>query len=144
MGPLDEPLRNLLGDNTAKVLAKGLGLHTAGDLLRHYPRRYAERGELTDLSRLRAEEQVTVLAEVEQVRVRPMRNRPGTLLEVIVTDGTSKLKLTFFGRRQAWRGDQLRAGRRGLFAGKVTVFRGVRQLAHPEYQLLDDDDDATV
>ena len=31
----------------------GLGLQTVGDLLRHYPRRYAERGELTDLASLR-------------------------------------------------------------------------------------------
>jgi ATP-dependent DNA helicase RecG len=144
MTVLEEPLRTVLGDNTAKVLAKGLGLHTVGDLLRHYPRRYAERGELTDLSQLRVDEQVTVLAQVEDTKVRPMRNRPGTLLEVTVTDGKGKLKLTFFGRKQSWRGAQLRKGRRGLFAGKVTVFKGVRQLAHPEYQLLDDEDDVTT
>ena len=36
---------------TAKVLAAGSASHTVGDLLRHYPRRYAERGELTDLAR---------------------------------------------------------------------------------------------
>jgi ATP-dependent DNA helicase RecG len=144
MTMLEEPLRTALGDNTAKVLAKGLGLHTVGDLLRHYPRRYAERGELTDLSQLRVDEQVTVLAQVEDTKVRPMRNRPGTLLEVTVTDGTGRLRLTFFGRKQSWRGDQLRKGRRGLFAGKVTVFKGVRQLAHPEYQLLDDEDDVTT
>jgi len=140
--PLDEPLRHVLGDNTAKVLAKGLGLHTVGDLLRHYPRRYAERGDLTDLSHLRTGEHVTVLAEIQQVKVRPMRNRPGTLLEVVVTDGKGKLKLTFFGRRQAWRERDLPVGGRGLFAGKVTEFKGVRQLAHPEYQLLDADEAA--
>jgi len=142
MAPLEDSLRRVLGDNTARVLAKGLGLHTVGELLRHYPRRYAERGELTDLSDLRVDEQVTVLAEVEQVKVRPMRNRPGTLFEVIVTDGRGKLTLTFFGKRQAWRERELRVGRRGLFAGKVTVFKSVRQLAHPEYQLLDTDEAA--
>ena len=35
-------------------------------------RRYAERGELTDLSTLREGEQVTVMAEVVKVTVRPM------------------------------------------------------------------------
>ena len=34
---------------TAKALEEGLGLHTVGDLLRHFPRRYAVHGELTDL-----------------------------------------------------------------------------------------------
>lgn len=44
---LDEDLKKTLGPATAKVLAEHLGLHTALDLLHHYPRRYAERGELT-------------------------------------------------------------------------------------------------
>lgn len=42
---LDEPLsKKSLGPATAKVLAEALDLHTVGDLLHHYPRRYAERG----------------------------------------------------------------------------------------------------
>ena len=40
----DEPLSRSLGRQTAKALATGLDIHTVGDLLRHYPRRYAERG----------------------------------------------------------------------------------------------------
>ncbi|MGH8869868.1 MAG: ATP-dependent DNA helicase RecG [Actinomycetes bacterium] len=135
---VDEPLRALVGDRTAKVLADGLDLRTVGDLLRHYPRRYAERGELTDLSALRVDEHVTVMAEVERVREAPMRNRRGSRLEVVVTDGRGRLALTFF-NRVGYHRQQLRVGRRGLFAGKVGEFRGTRQLAHPEYLLLADD-----
>lgn len=40
----DEPLKKLLGGATAKVMADHLDLHTVGDLLHHYPRRYEERG----------------------------------------------------------------------------------------------------
>lgn len=40
----DEPLKKLLGGATAKVMAEHLDLHTVGDLLHHYPRRYEERG----------------------------------------------------------------------------------------------------
>ena len=46
MPQMSSPLRDLVGDKTAKVLEKGLGLRTCGDLLRHYPRRYVERGVL--------------------------------------------------------------------------------------------------
>ena len=122
-------------------MRKGLGLATVDDLLRHYPRRYAERGELTDLRTLTEGEQVTVLAEVRQVTVRPMRNRRGTILEAVVTDGRDSMSLTFF--NQKWREGQLRVGRRGLFAGQVSVFRGQLQLTHPEFELLPDgvDDD---
>ncbi|MFZ5851806.1 MAG: ATP-dependent DNA helicase RecG [Actinomycetota bacterium] len=131
---LDTPLARLVGGRTATALATGLDLHTAGDLLRHYPRRYAERGELTELSQLTPEEHVTVLAEVVDVTVRPMRARRGQLLEVRVGDGHATLTLTFF--NQAWRARDLVPGRRGLFAGKVGVYRGRRQLAHPDYVLF--------
>jgi ATP-dependent DNA helicase RecG len=132
---LDERLVKVLGDRTAKALEKGLGLKTVGDLMRHYPRRYAERGELTNFSSLIEGELVTVVADVAKVSVRQLRNRKGSMLEVILTDGAGFLSLTFF--NQAWRERDLAPGRRGLFAGRVTVFRGKRQLTHPDYELLD-------
>lgn len=61
---LDEPLKKSLGGRTAKVFADHLGLHTVGDLLHHYPRRYTERGELTRLADLPLDEHVTVVAQV--------------------------------------------------------------------------------
>ncbi|WP_129668721.1 ATP-dependent DNA helicase RecG [Phytoactinopolyspora endophytica] len=140
---LHRDLDAAVGDKTAKVLAKELDLHTVEDLLRYYPRRYIERGELTDLGSLHEEEQVTVLARVKTAQVREFRRggrgRPSNRLEVVVTDGSSDLQLVFF--NQDWRGRELRVGRIGMFAGKVGTFRGQRQLAHPEYQLAPDDAD---
>jgi ATP-dependent DNA helicase RecG len=131
---LRQRLGGVLGGRTADAMRKGLGLETVEDLLRHYPRRYAERGELTDLTTLAEGEQVTVLAEVRSVTVRPMRNRRGTILEAVVTDGHASMSLTFF--NQKWREGQLTVGRRGLFAGQVTRFNGKVQLTHPEFELL--------
>ncbi|MTK01945.1 ATP-dependent DNA helicase RecG [Micromonospora sp. CP22] len=138
---LDTPLKKLVGEKTAKALASHLDLHTAGDLLYHFPRRYDERGEHTDIRSLDVGEQVTVLAQVQRTAVRPMRQRRGNLLEVTVGDGSGgSLTLTFFGN-QAWRERELRPGRWGLFAGKVTEFRGRRQLNGPEYVLLGEQTD---
>jgi ATP-dependent DNA helicase RecG len=131
-----DPLRRVLGESSTKVLANALELHTVGDLLRHYPRNYAEREVLTPLNELKIDDYVTVQAEVAKVDVVPMRNRKGKMVKVVVTDGKGQLHLTFF--NQAWRAGQLRAGMRGLFAGKVGVFRGQRQLTNPQTQLLDD------
>jgi ATP-dependent DNA helicase RecG len=131
---MDAPLRKVVGDKTAKALASGLELHTVGDLLHHYPRRYAERGEHTDIASLQVGEQVTVAAQVRKVNVRPMRQRRGNLLEVTVGDGRRSLTLTFF--NQAWRERELQVGRWGLFAGKVTKFRDTLQLNSPQYQLV--------
>ena len=133
----DLPLTQLLGEKTAKALKRAFGFDTVGGLLGHYPRRYAERGELTGLDALPLDESVTIVAEVVRVNNRPMNGRKGSLLEVIITDGTGRLSLTFF--NQAWRARDLRTGARGIFAGKVTEFRGTRQLTHPDYELFDED-----
>ncbi|XRQ03820.1 ATP-dependent DNA helicase RecG [Actinomadura welshii] len=142
MANLDEPLRGVLGDKTANALKKGLDLHTVGDLLHHYPRRYAHRGELTQLSGLQDGEHVTVMAEVVKVQGRTLTRSPGYVLEITVTDGTGQLKLSFFGRKGSYRAEKdLSPGTRGLFAGKITTYRPrsgapVRQLTHPQYKVV--------
>src|SRR5215469_6733005 len=141
MAGLEESLRATLGGKAAAKLDAAFGLTTTGDLLRHYPRRYATRGELTDLGSLRDGDHVTVFAQVEKVRTRRMQTRRGQLLEVTVTDGRARLALTFFNRVGFWE-RQLTPGRHGMFAGRVSTFKGQRQLAHPEFKLLGADDAA--
>jgi ATP-dependent DNA helicase RecG len=141
MAGLDESLRDVLGGKAATKLDEAFGLRTTGDLLRHYPRRYAQRGELTDLAALRDGEHVTVFAQVARVSLRRMRQRRGQLLEVTVTDGRARLALTFFNKVQMFE-RQLTPGRHGMFAGRVSTFKGQRQLAHPEFKLLGADDAA--
>lgn len=137
MATLETRILNILGDRTAAVLEKSFGITTVNELLRHYPRRYEVRGELTDISTLIADDEVTILAQIERVSLRRANGK--NILEVIVTDGSANLSLTFF--NQAWREKELKAGRVGLFAGKVGVFKGKRQLSHPDYQLVPDGDD---
>lgn len=133
---LEDRLDKAVGGRTAKALA-GLGLATVGDLLHHYPRRYAERGQLAPVGDLRDGEHVTVVGEVVSSAHRVARS--GTAMaEVVITDGSGRLRLTFFGRAARWNADRLARGTRGLFAGTVSTFNGQRQLTHPEYVLGDD------
>src|SRR3984885_6932924 len=144
MAILEDPLPLVVGDKVAKPLESALDLKTVGDLLRHYPRRYETRGELTDLASLRDGEHVTVQAEVAKVSTRPRRGRRASIFEAPVTDGHGLLVLTFFGRtNQHWREKELTPGVHGLFTGQVSTYRGKRQLAHPGYELLGDSDDTT-
>ena len=104
---LRDSLVKPLGKRTSDTFEKVLGLRTAGDLLRHYPRRYYTRGELTPLDSLHEGDHVTVLAMVDLVSRfgPPTDHKYGTKprkwgserLEVIVTDGPGKLQLVFFG-----------------------------------------------
>ncbi len=131
-------MQGILGDRTQKALAKAFSYTTVHDLLQHYPRRYASRGELTSIAGVPLGEQVTLVAEVVSTRERPMRQKRGSVLEVVISDGTGLVTLTFF--NQAWRQKDLTPGARGMFAGKVGAYRGERQLAHPDYELFRDED----
>lgn len=139
MATLESRLVTIVGDKTAKVLHEHFEMTTVGDLLRHYPRRYVVRGELSDIESLNEGEEVTIFAKVESTKVRRIPGRKGAIVETVVTDGRAKLILTFF--NQAWRERDLREGRQGLFAGKVGLFKGKRQLAHPDYLLIPEGDD---
>ena len=131
---LESKLSSIVGDRTAKVLIEAFGIKSIGDLMRHYPRRYMVRGELSDIAELHEGDEVTILAQVHSSVNRPIRGRKGSILEVIVTDGREKLALTFF--NQSWREKELKVGSQGLFAGKVGVFNKRKQLAHPDYQMI--------
>jgi ATP-dependent DNA helicase RecG len=136
---LRDPLNRVLGKRTAQAIEDAFGLKTAGDLLRHYPRRYYTRGELTDLASLREGDHVTVVARIETARVirgyAKDGKRPLNRLEVVVTDDVARLTLMFFHREQ-YLVKVLAPHLVGMFAGTVSAFRGHRQLVHPEYEML--------
>ncbi|MGC9498709.1 ATP-dependent DNA helicase RecG [Streptomyces sp. WG7] len=143
---LQEPLKKVLGPATAKVMAEHLGLHTVGDLLHHYPRRYEERGQLTHLADLPMDEHVTVVAQVADARLHTFASSKaprgkGQRLEVTITDGSGRLQLVFFGHGVHKPHKELLPGTRAMFAGKVSVFNRRLQLAHPAYELLRGGDD---
>ncbi|MGW4925101.1 ATP-dependent DNA helicase RecG [Streptomyces parvulus] len=147
---LREPLKKVLGPATAKVMAEHLGLHTVGDLLHHYPRRYEERGQLTHLADLPMDEHVTVVAQVADARLHSFASSraprgKGQRLEVTITDGSGRLQLVFFGNGVHKPHKELLPGTRAMFAGKVSVFNRRLQLAHPAYELLRaaDEDEAS-
>ncbi|MEV0980010.1 ATP-dependent DNA helicase RecG [Streptomyces sp. NPDC049915] len=147
--PLQQPLKSVLGPATAKVMAEHLGLHTVGDLLHHYPRRYEERGQLTHLADLPMDEHVTVVAQVADARLHTFASSraprgKGQRLEVTITDGSGRLQLVFFGAGVHKPHKELLPGTRAMFAGKVSVFNRRLQLAHPAYELLRGDGEESV
>ncbi|MGV9630011.1 ATP-dependent DNA helicase RecG [Streptomyces sp. NPDC003487] len=146
---LQEPLKKVLGPATAKVMAEHLGLHTVGDLLHHYPRRYEERGQLTHLADLPMDEHVTVVAQVADARLHTFASSraprgKGQRLEVTITDGSGRLQLVFFNAGVHKPHKELLPGTRAMFAGKVSVFNRRLQLNHPAYELLRGDSEETV
>jgi ATP-dependent DNA helicase RecG len=131
---LQTPLTEIVGGRTATALAKA-SLVTVGDLLRHYPRRYSERGKLTDLAQLRVGDRATVWVRIDRVETRRLppqgRNRRlRSITTVHVTDGHRRVTCTFF--NQPWMADKLLPGMEAMFSGKVSSFRGSVQFSAPD------------
>lgn len=142
MVDLTTRLVKVLGDKTTAPLTKAFDIVTVGDLLHHYPRRYAELGRLTDLSQLEVGQHVTIMARVGTAKNASFG--PGgrrTRTEVVVTDGTGSLTLTFF--QQSWRLKQMEPGSLGLAAGVVSAFNGRLQLTHPDWEPIEESADPT-
>jgi ATP-dependent DNA helicase RecG len=152
---LDLALERRLGKRSATVIEKHLGITTVDGLLNYFPRRYMSRGELTPIGELPLDEEVTLIARVLSSSTRNMAARRGTITDVIVSDDDGRqglrlvggtdyrgkapgtLKITFFNGYKAK--TDLLQGRRALFSGKVTKFKGQLGLTNPDFQLLDDD-----
>ncbi|GGM20047.1 ATP-dependent DNA helicase RecG [Dactylosporangium sucinum] len=140
---LSTPLPKVVGGAGAKLLGESLGLQTVGDLVYHFPRRYEERGEHTDIRSLEIDTDVTVFGQVKRVNARQFtqqrgatRGKRGSLVEAVIGDDSGgEISVTFF--NQPWRENQLRPGRWGLFSGKVGRFNQKLQLNQPDYLLLD-------
>ncbi|MFE4834073.1 ATP-dependent DNA helicase RecG [Arthrobacter sp. NPDC056691] len=138
---LELGLERRVGKRSAGVIEKHLGITTVGGLLNYYPRRYLNRGELTPISELPLDEDVTLIASVVSNGTRQMRARKGSITDVVITDDgrTGTLKISFFNGRRAKA--ELLPGRRAMFSGKVTRYAGSLGLTNPNYQLLDEDPD---
>jgi ATP-dependent DNA helicase RecG len=138
---LTQPLKTLVGGRTAARLAKA-SLVTAGDLLRHYPRKYSRRGELTDLAGLRVGEPATLWAQIASIDTRPLprahpRAKPRHLTKIVVTDGQHRLECAFF--NQPWLEQRLRPGDEVMVSGTVSRFRRTLQMSGPEIASPDRD-----
>jgi ATP-dependent DNA helicase RecG len=144
----DAKLATVAGKHAPKI-EKAFGYRTVGDLLQHYPRRWVDKGSLSDLGSIEPDEFVTVIARVIGATQHTYgdRRRGGVAyrLEVVVATEDSQITLTFFDKQRHvadWRRRQVARGRTGLFSGKVGTFRGQLQLTNPQTQMFGGEDDA--
>ena len=162
---LETPLKGLVGARTANRLADKLQLESVGDLLRYYPRKYDQRGKLTDLAKLVVGERATVWGRVLTVTDRDLgvkgpqhgrgRGKGGGrppvrhITNVVIGDSNRQLTCTFFNQYH-WR-KALPPGTDAMFSGKVSTFRDKLQMSSPTVAVLSDtsgsgerDDDAAL
>ncbi len=112
-----------IGEQKAKALSR-LGLHTVGDLLRHFPRGYEDRTRWYGIPDAPSGEAVCVTAMVAgPVRVSHIR-KGLKLSKVLVVDSRGSMDVTFFNR--PYIGQSLNVGEEYVFFG-VAEGTGLRR-----------------
>ncbi len=135
--PLTTPLAQVRGVGPALLqkLAK-LGLATVEDALYTLPHRYEDRRRLARIGELHDGQTAVfggeVLAAGETVTARSRKR----LFEVIVGDGSGQLSLKWFHYRREWQQKRYPVGARLLIVGEVKRFGAVREVHHPEVEVL--------
>ncbi len=123
------------------------GFHVLEDLLLRLPLRYEDRDRVQPIAQLGAGDLTAVVGEVLACGVRPTRRRGFRVLEVVVADGSGRVRAVYF--NQPFLADVLVPGSRVALYGKVERGRlgGGLQLTNPDYELLaaaGEDDDARI
>ncbi|MCQ4119288.1 ATP-dependent DNA helicase RecG [Rhodococcus tibetensis] len=134
MATLADRLDHLLGHKTADALDTAFDIRTVEDLLRHYPHRYASQGrELAEKDPPEGEH-ITIIARVTSAAVVKMKNRPGSMLKVVLATDTQNVDVTFFSPQKVKH--VIKPGVRAMFSGTVKYFRSKWSLTHPSYLIL--------
>ncbi len=141
MAALGDRLAYLIGAKAAESLDEVFGIQTVDDLLRHYPRSYAEGAAVRSAADERPQEgeHITVVDTITRVVERPIKKRPkDKILIVTVGSGRGQITATFFNPRFIKKG--LTEGTKVMLSGEVGFFRGAMQLTHPAFLILDSPD----
>jgi ATP-dependent DNA helicase RecG len=121
------------GPEARDVLASAFDIHTVGELLHHYPRRYIDRSRVETIRGLKIGAYATVIATVRKVNKRQTRQRR-PMVTVTVGDDTGFLELPFF--NQPWAATSYRVGVEVAVSGVAQLYRGRLQLANQEVEVL--------
>lgn len=120
-----------VGPRHAETLAQ-LGMKTLGDMLYYFPRRYEDYSQLKPIQSLMYGDVVTALGTVQSVHSRPVRGGKMTIIEVVISDTTGALRLSYF--NQPWVANLLKQGDAIAVSGKVDQYLGRLVMNSPDWE----------
>jgi ATP-dependent DNA helicase RecG len=120
-----------VGPRHAQTLGQ-LGMQTLGDMLYYFPRRYEDYSQLKPIKNLWVNEQVTVIGAVQSVTTRPIKSGKAQIVEVIITDGTGALRLSWF--NQPWIANRMKTGDNVAVSGKLDQYLGRLVMNNPDVE----------
>ena len=109
------------------------GIFTLNDLLYNFPRRHLDRTTITPIRKIQKGDNATLIATVETCGQKPIRR--GKIFQVIVSDGTGLLTLSWFNGIRYIK-NNFKIGSKLAIHGKVDWYNGYT-ISHPEFEILE-------
>ena len=123
-----------VGPKNAESLEK-LGMRTLGDMLYNFPRRYEDYSLLKPIQALMYNDVVTVLGTIQSVHNRPIRGGKQSIVEIIISDGTGSLRISFF--NQPWLMNRFKQGDAISVSGKIDQYLGRIVMNSPDWEFVE-------
>ena len=112
-------------------------INTVSDILKHYPRKYLDRTNIKKISDLIVNEKAVVVAKVISMSVK--RTKKGSFFQLTLTDTKNTINGLWF-HGVSWIMEKFNEGDIVALFGKIEFYQGYR-IIHPEFDILDADDD---
>jgi len=126
-----------VGPKISALLEKK-GLKTVEDLLYFIPRRYEDRRAVKDIQSVSFGARETVIGNVVQIDTRFYGRR--RVYEVTIDDGSGLLTAKWFKGNHTYLKRIFKKGMRVIMTGEVSSYLLGKDMIHPDFEILDDDD----
>ncbi|MGO9137400.1 MAG: ATP-dependent DNA helicase RecG [Syntrophales bacterium] len=138
---LSLPLRFVkgVGPKMASLLEKK-GLKTVADLLYFVPRKYEDRRTVRDIESVTVGKRETVVGNVVSVQYIPYRHRKA--FEVTIRDDSGLLTAKWFRGNLTYLRKIFKKGMRVIMTGEVSIYLSSKDMVHPDFEILDEDEEA--
>ncbi len=125
---------NGIGKNKAEALSR-IGIQTIKDLLYYFPRKHEDFSVIKQINQLVSGEIVSVAGTVSQIYTRNFKGGKQSFTEIILEDGTGKLRIIYF--NQPYIGNTIRVNAQLIVSGKIEMYLGRHVLNNPEWAEID-------
>ena len=127
-----------VGPKIAELFARK-NIRTVEDMLYFLPRRYEDRRSVRKIGQARYGIRETVVGSVARAELRHYRTR--RVFEVTVEDETGSITAKWFIGNPSYLKNIFKKGALVILTGDVRSFRQGREMIHPDYEILDEQED---
>ena len=126
-----------VGPQRANILYQN-NINTIIDLIKYFPRKYLDRTNIKRISKVRIGETAVIVVKIKNFSIR--RTKTKKYFQITAIDDFGNYINCIWFNSLSWITDKFKVGDRVAFFGKIEFYQNLR-INHPEFDVLDDEDD---